>query len=465
MNSMYVVHSFINLNIFCCLKYCLICFQHALQWLYEKHPLTLIHNVQYIAQHGYWKDLSWLIKFLLEGTISLTSNKQERKAKRMPRGRFVRRGFHNQPYGNPAGAYYEGGDSEDAVSVDSEDGGGSYPSSRDSGSEGEATDMEDAEEEPADAAGVQEPLEQSPKQEPSPVEGEPSERVKSEKIESTDSPASPKQAASLREIVLGQIAEPKIETGKVKAEKMDSPSEAAAQENGQDRLEEPRIPASQMKCEKVEPTESPAQPEENVADHSMGEPSEQDDLKKAKLEEMIRKRVEGQISRADWRRYLRTLPAGSEREQACAHFQTLMKTIHANHHLESKKKKKETREQRAARLDEMMQQPNFAALYKAVVDAFVDALKRDVENLETNKRLDTTSLAGKWAPTLYGAIDEATGLGKSIARALYVPDQEPDSKKLKLAHKDLPAFNKYRDTLNSLRSSINAPERAMSAKK
>ena len=29
-------------------------FHHSLVWLFKYHPLTLIHNMQYLPQHGYW---------------------------------------------------------------------------------------------------------------------------------------------------------------------------------------------------------------------------------------------------------------------------------------------------------------------------------------------------------------------------------------------------------------------------
>jgi Domain of unknown function (DUF2828) len=53
-------------------------FHHCLLWLYEHHPLTLIENVQYVAQHGYWKDLGWLIKFIMTGNVSMTTERLKR---------------------------------------------------------------------------------------------------------------------------------------------------------------------------------------------------------------------------------------------------------------------------------------------------------------------------------------------------------------------------------------------------
>lgn len=29
-------------------------FYHALIWLFNHHPLTMIHNMQHLPQHGYW---------------------------------------------------------------------------------------------------------------------------------------------------------------------------------------------------------------------------------------------------------------------------------------------------------------------------------------------------------------------------------------------------------------------------
>jgi Domain of unknown function (DUF2828) len=63
-------------------------FHHCLLWLYEHHPLTLIENAQYVAQHGYWKDLGWLIKFIMTGNVSMTTERAERVGHRS-RNRFA----------------------------------------------------------------------------------------------------------------------------------------------------------------------------------------------------------------------------------------------------------------------------------------------------------------------------------------------------------------------------------------
>ena len=64
-------------------------FHHCLLWLYKRHPLTLIENVQHVAHHGYWKDLGWLIKFIMTGNVSMTTQRTKRVG-RLPRNRFAR---------------------------------------------------------------------------------------------------------------------------------------------------------------------------------------------------------------------------------------------------------------------------------------------------------------------------------------------------------------------------------------
>ena len=50
-------------------------FHYCLLWLHNHHPKTLIANVPFIPQHGYWKDLCSLIKFIAAGCVD-TSRSQ-----------------------------------------------------------------------------------------------------------------------------------------------------------------------------------------------------------------------------------------------------------------------------------------------------------------------------------------------------------------------------------------------------
>jgi hypothetical protein len=52
-------------------------FHHCLIWLFHNHPQTLLHNLEHIPKHGYWKDLSWFMQFLLEGHTSMTKERQK----------------------------------------------------------------------------------------------------------------------------------------------------------------------------------------------------------------------------------------------------------------------------------------------------------------------------------------------------------------------------------------------------
>jgi len=53
-------------------------FHHCLIWLFHNHPGTLLYNLEYVAKHGYWKDLSWFIKFLLEEKVAMNKERQKR---------------------------------------------------------------------------------------------------------------------------------------------------------------------------------------------------------------------------------------------------------------------------------------------------------------------------------------------------------------------------------------------------
>lgn len=53
-------------------------FHHCLIWLFHKHPETLLSNLEFVAKHGYWKDLCWLIKFLLDDQVCMTTEHQPR---------------------------------------------------------------------------------------------------------------------------------------------------------------------------------------------------------------------------------------------------------------------------------------------------------------------------------------------------------------------------------------------------
>ncbi|EFX73537.1 hypothetical protein DAPPUDRAFT_325074 [Daphnia pulex] len=52
-------------------------FHHCLIWLFHNHPQTLLYNLEHIPKHGYWKDLSWFMQFLLEGHTSMTKERQK----------------------------------------------------------------------------------------------------------------------------------------------------------------------------------------------------------------------------------------------------------------------------------------------------------------------------------------------------------------------------------------------------
>ena len=52
-------------------------FHHCLIWLFHNHPETFLHNLEYVPNYGYWKDLSCIVKFMLEERVSLTKERQK----------------------------------------------------------------------------------------------------------------------------------------------------------------------------------------------------------------------------------------------------------------------------------------------------------------------------------------------------------------------------------------------------
>lgn len=56
-------------------------FHYCLIWLHRHHPGTLVANLPEVASHGYWKDLSLLVKFLLMDQVSLTTKKTPRTSR------------------------------------------------------------------------------------------------------------------------------------------------------------------------------------------------------------------------------------------------------------------------------------------------------------------------------------------------------------------------------------------------
>lgn len=184
------------------------------------------------------------------------------------------------------------------------------------------------------------------------------------------------------------------------------------------------------------------------------------------LEEFIQKRIEGTASKPEWKRYLYALPNDEAREEARLSFQTKIKAIHSELHQEATARKKAVKDQFAANVAERMKEEKFAAMYNTVVQAFVTALQRGVGSLKKYKRLDSNDLAGKWAPSIAGAIDRRTSLGKNIARALYASKHESSDEEKMAEDFDTRAFMYYRkEVLTPLRAAINIPETLMSKKK
>ncbi|XP_046652378.1 uncharacterized protein LOC124343193 isoform X2 [Daphnia pulicaria] len=187
---------------------------------------------------------------------------------------------------------------------------------------------------------------------------------------------------------------------------------------------------------------------------------------KYSLEDIIKKRVDGMVKKAVWKRYLKQLPDDESRKNAQLKFKELSKAIHQERRREAKMKKKSLQDVSAVKfLNFKTLHQHFPAVYDKVVNLFSSALKRDKEVLEKEKSLPKTALAGKWAPAIGGSIDSVTSLGKNVARSLYSSTHQRDAKESDSDY-DIKAFIYYRkEFLTPLRASINVPERTMSMKK
>ena len=182
------------------------------------------------------------------------------------------------------------------------------------------------------------------------------------------------------------------------------------------------------------------------------------------FEELVKKRVNGEVTQNVWKKYLIELPNDEARVEAKKNYQVIAKAVHVTRSQEAKINQTAAKElAKVKKSDFEANHPHFSKLYDTVVKLFVAALKEDKETLTKDKKLLLTALAGKWAPTINGAIDFSTSLGKSIARSLYLssfPVQDWTLNEKKKAH------NFYRkEYLTPLRAYVHSPETFMSSKK
>ena len=76
--------------------------------------------------------------------------------------------------------------------------------------------------------------------------------------------------------------------------------------------------------------------------------------------------------------------------------------------------------------------------------------------------MESTALAGKWAPSIDGSFDLSTQLGRSIARSLFREKTADESAK----EYDRKAFSSYQKKyLGPLRDTIDIVEKHMSKRK
>ena len=82
--------------------------------------------------------------------------------------------------------------------------------------------------------------------------------------------------------------------------------------------------------------------------------------------------------------------------------------------------------------------------------------------LDKKEKLESTALAGKWAPSIGGSYDLSTQLGRSIARSLFREKTADESAK----EYDRKAFSSYQKKyLGPLRDTIDIVEKHMSKRK
>ena len=138
------------------------------------------------------------------------------------------------------------------------------------------------------------------------------------------------------------------------------------------------------------------------------------------LDEIINKRLKGQIPKTCWQEYLNGLPSDDVKLEARKRYLTLSKTFQLEQSRKAKEAKKASQAEAAAKVEALRKNdPKFAALYDKVVRVFADTLKEDKQTLTNTNRLPSTAFCGKWSPTIGCSIDFHTLLGKNIAKVLY----------------------------------------------
>lgn len=177
------------------------------------------------------------------------------------------------------------------------------------------------------------------------------------------------------------------------------------------------------------------------------------------------------MDRQAWKCYLKGLPNDDARKFAKEMFQKIAKEVHIEKSQQAKERKRKAKKDALARLEECCKgNQNFHLLYNKAVELFADALKMDKDTISSGRGLKTDALVAKWAPRIGGSIDNATLLGKAVARKLYRSKMEENSENTASPMDDEQfnerAFAYYRKHyITPLREHIKIPEKFMSAKK
>ena len=180
-----------------------------------------------------------------------------------------------------------------------------------------------------------------------------------------------------------------------------------------------------------------------------------------RLEGIARGRQNGSMSKEVYLRYLRDLPSKDARKDAKKAYHEWILKINKERKESAVNLRKSKKKSYNDTLSEKMQDARFSAIYHGVVSTFVTALKNDVAQLKRDGHLEMFALAAKWAPSIPGAVDAKTNLGKHIARALFAPENPRGPRETK-SDWDTKAFISYRkDYLTPLRAAMSVTETLM----
>jgi hypothetical protein len=212
----------------------------------------------------------------------------------------------------------------------------------------------------------------------------------------------------------------------------------------------------------AKPKSQPKPKKEPAKNRNQKDPSKMNDQhRQSFLFDLARGVQDGSRKKKEYIDYLRQLQTPEEKKKAKVCYADATKRAQAEHKKQAEDKKKAKKKMYMDALSRLMDREDFAVLYQAVAEAFASTLKSDSEHLKTHGSLPPYSLAAKWAPSIEGAVNRKTSLGKHIALKLSSFMQADGANKSK-KQMNTEALVNYRKTLTSLRLAIGIPETLMS---